>query len=307
MRLADLKGVHPTAAAQPDLTGTVYANLKHGILNGRRDPIQANPEGLILDGANRYAIAVEHEIADWPVEIVEVDDEDAWILDQAMSRRSMSKMERVFLAAELTLDRTRADNERPAKQDGLLDNKLSSKPSLSTGQACELLDVNRESVRQAKVILRSDQRIQLKADIINRKPGVSLRAAADRLTDAQKKLERNRTDLTALETAIKEAADSLDDAHRQWKADRESLTEYGAVEDARDDLGELRKKHRREITAANKRVKSCVKELEDAVSRMPATKALNEAQELYDRAIEARNLKREDLRKERQDDNPSVR
>ena len=332
MKLSDLTGTHPAAEAQPGLPDVVYENLEAGALAGRRDPIQANPDGLVLDGKHRRRIALEHGLLDWPVEVVETDNEEAWVLRQAMSRRSLSKMERVFLAAERTLNSKKGKRAKQDGQDGqdsFIPQYCGIKPELTTEIACRLLDVKPRMVEAAKVILRDAQRIQLKAEIIAGK--TALQETAARLTAERKRTEARRQDLTELETRITDTGNALNQAHQVWKTAREGLPEKAAVVEAEEYLkavkdrfdGEISElddryrrekkavddwhrreaeavkgRHRRETDTARNLITSRGEAYEEAVGRMPETAALNQAQEEHDQAREDYDLKCEMIRSE---------
>ncbi len=54
--MSEVRGVHPQADAYPLFTDEALALLTEDIAeNGQRDPITLTPDGLILDGRNRFA------------------------------------------------------------------------------------------------------------------------------------------------------------------------------------------------------------------------------------------------------------
>jgi N6-adenosine-specific RNA methylase IME4 len=92
---------HPLASRLPAMTDTERAALRADITShGITTPIEATPDGVILDGHARWRVARELGRAGVPVRTVDPDDHAAFILTRAVGRKNLSASQRAALAVE---------------------------------------------------------------------------------------------------------------------------------------------------------------------------------------------------------------
>ncbi|EOC0011572.1 ParB/RepB/Spo0J family partition protein [Cronobacter turicensis] len=92
---------HEAANAFPYLSGEAYESLKKDILeNGILEPLFLY-EGKILDGRNRYRIAIDLGIDDFPVRDYEGDNPAAFVQSMNLHRRQLTPSQKAAAAAFL--------------------------------------------------------------------------------------------------------------------------------------------------------------------------------------------------------------
>jgi hypothetical protein len=95
----EIKGVHEYANVFPMVSGDELTDLAGDIQrNGLEDPIVVTPEGMILDGRNRYA-ACKLAGIEPTVKVYDGDDPASFVLSKNISRRHMSPGQRAMAAA----------------------------------------------------------------------------------------------------------------------------------------------------------------------------------------------------------------
>jgi hypothetical protein len=108
LALTHISGIHPYADTFPLLSEDELAELADSIsVNGLRLPIVVTPEGLILDGRNRWR-ACELAEVEPALGVYEGDDLAEYVIDANITRRNMSTGARA-MATALVLD---ADGQR---------------------------------------------------------------------------------------------------------------------------------------------------------------------------------------------------
>jgi ParB-like nuclease domain len=105
-----ITGIHPYAEKFPMLPNEELEELAESIrANGLRNPIVVTPDGLILDGRNRYAACERAGITPDTI-VYEGDDLAEFVIDANVARRNMSTGARVMATAlVLAADGRRSD------------------------------------------------------------------------------------------------------------------------------------------------------------------------------------------------------
>lgn len=135
-----IAGVHPYAEKFPMLPQSELAELAESIrANGLRQPIVVTPDGLILDGRNRFAACTEVGIEAARV-IYEGDDLAEYVIDANSSRRHMSTGARAMATALVLVADGRRSNGRWVGW-----SRTSQDSGKSSGE--------REALRQSGVVL----------------------------------------------------------------------------------------------------------------------------------------------------------
>lgn len=108
---AQITGVHPYADKFPMLPDQELDELAESIkANGLRNPIVLTPDGLILDGRNRFAACERAGVTDPATTVYEGNDLAEYVIDCNSARRHMSTGSRA-MASALVLE---ADGRRNA-------------------------------------------------------------------------------------------------------------------------------------------------------------------------------------------------
>ena len=107
-----ITGVHPYAEKFPMLPADELDELTASIAaNGLRQPVVITPDGLVLDGRNRWAacraLGLEPEVA-----IYEGDDLAEYVIDCNTTRRHMTTGQRAMASALVLADDGRRENGR---------------------------------------------------------------------------------------------------------------------------------------------------------------------------------------------------
>jgi N6-adenosine-specific RNA methylase IME4 len=97
----DTLSAHPLAARIPTMTDTERTLLGQDIAGrGIQAPLEATPQGVVLDGCHRLAAARDLGLGAVPVRTIAPADEAAHILRAALARRNLSASQRAALAVE---------------------------------------------------------------------------------------------------------------------------------------------------------------------------------------------------------------
>jgi N6-adenosine-specific RNA methylase IME4 len=132
---------HPIADLLPLLAGEEFRALVASIAaNGLREPITLTPDGLILDGRNRYAACLAAEVE--PRTVVYDGDPLTFVIDENVRRRHLNESQRAMFAARL------ADMPKGTRTD-LGPIGLTSQPAAATQ-----LNVSVRSVKRAAAVQR---------------------------------------------------------------------------------------------------------------------------------------------------------
>lgn len=138
---AQITGVHPYADKFPMLPDQELDELAESIkANGLRNPIVLTPDGLILDGRNRFAACERAGITDPTTTVYEGDDLAEYVIDCNSSRRHMSTGARAMATALVLVAANRRNDGR--WQRGSVD--IGRSPNIETW---------RDALKRAGVIL----------------------------------------------------------------------------------------------------------------------------------------------------------
>jgi hypothetical protein len=109
--MTSITGVHPYAEKFPKLPDDELAELAESIrANGLRQPIVVTPDGLILDGRNRWAACQLAQVEPETV-VYEGDDLAEYVMNVNVERRHMSTGARAMAAARVLEAAGRRDHE----------------------------------------------------------------------------------------------------------------------------------------------------------------------------------------------------
>lgn len=135
---------HPLADAFPLIEGSEFAELVASVReHGLFDPITLLG-GTVLDGRNRYRACLEAEVEP-RFEQFTGDDAAAFVVGKNINRRHLNESQRALAAAKL------ARLPHGANQYAREDAEISA--SLTQQQAAKLLNVSRDTVQHARVVL----------------------------------------------------------------------------------------------------------------------------------------------------------
>jgi hypothetical protein len=110
--MSAITGIHPYADKFPMLPESELAELAESIrANGLRSPVVLTPDGLILDGRNRYAACQQVEVEPETV-IYEGADLAEYVIDCNSTRRNMSTGARAMSTAMVLASDGRRENGR---------------------------------------------------------------------------------------------------------------------------------------------------------------------------------------------------
>ncbi|MFC4693513.1 ParB/RepB/Spo0J family partition protein [Geodermatophilus arenarius] len=185
-----IAGVHPYAEQFPMLTDDELADLAESIrANGLRQPIVVTPDGLVLDGRNRWAACQRAGVK--PATMVYEGDPADCVIDANVRRRHMTTGARAMSAA---LVLAAAGRRRDGRWIGW--SRTSQTSGRSSGE--------REALRQAGVVL--DYAPDLAAPVVSGE--VTLNAAYERAQRARGS-RRLRDDEDAARAHLEEHAPEL--------------------------------------------------------------------------------------------------
>lgn len=184
---------HPAADIFPMLDGDEYAAFKADIAtHGQRQPICLMPDGVILDGRNRWRACAELGLEP-KCETYHGDDPIGFVISLNLNRRHLSESQRAMIAARLA-DLPRG---RP-KENGSID-------PFSQAKAAAVLNVSVPSIKRAHQVLisgddelidavdRGDIAVSRAAQIVNERktaPVPNGQGAIDRYFEAHPDKER---------------------------------------------------------------------------------------------------------------------
>ncbi len=141
----------------PPADPTEFASLKASILaEGCRDPLVIwMPEGILVDGHNRFRICQEAALPFHTVERT-FPDRDAvklWIIENQLGRRNLAALDRVALAEQLEgLIAARAKENQGTRTD-LVQNSAPSDPGKTRDKAAALAGVSHDTYAKGKAVL----------------------------------------------------------------------------------------------------------------------------------------------------------
>lgn len=152
----DAPGVHPVAAVFPLMEGSDFHDLIEDIrANGLREAIWMTPDGLILDGRNRWracqAANVEPEYRTY-----DGDDLIEFVVSLNLKRRHLDETQRGMVAAKIaniSLGFNQYGGSPNLGTHITEDDFRSKPPSVSIPKAAEMLNVGRGTVENAKIVL----------------------------------------------------------------------------------------------------------------------------------------------------------
>jgi len=164
MKVNELTPSEFSKEVMPSLSDEEYQSLKKSIeKDGIRQPIDATPEGVILDGNHRWEIAKKLGIEEIPVNIIELDSDSEkkkWVINANLLRRQLSTEEKYLLYAELSKQHEkgrggdRRSDEFQSRQTDGYENK----------------DVLEKTAEEANVSPKTVERARKYSKIIERKP-----------------------------------------------------------------------------------------------------------------------------------------
>lgn len=147
-REIDESKFHPYANVFPLMQGEEYDDLVADInKNGLHEPIVMTPDGLILDGRNRWRACLDAGIENPWCETTELPESEwlAYVISLNLRRRHLNESQRAIIAARLATichGGDRRSNQR-----------LNSGIELTQNEAADKLNVGRDSVQKARVVL----------------------------------------------------------------------------------------------------------------------------------------------------------
>lgn len=139
---------HPAAEIFPLMTGAEHAALVADIReNGLRDPLVLH-DGMILDGRNRYGACREAGVEPRTETWIGQGTPQAYVVSKNLHRRHLNESQRALIAARLaTLKRGKVLTQRDNYGGQICP------PAVSAGESAELLNVSRQTVKNAKTVL----------------------------------------------------------------------------------------------------------------------------------------------------------
>lgn len=150
---------HPLADLFPLMEGAEFERLVADIKdNGLRDPIILH-DGLILDGRNRYRACCEANVKPTVKEWDGLGTAEAFVISKNLNRRHLNESQRAMIAGKLANLPTGKRADLAQKNQG----GEISPPSISLGQAAEMLNVHRSSAVAAKTVLQKGTPEEIKA------------------------------------------------------------------------------------------------------------------------------------------------
>lgn len=172
---------HPAAKLFPMMVGGDLAALIADIReNGQREPIIIH-EGLILDGRNRFAACEKLGIKPVTAKWDRAGTPEAFVISMNLHRRHLNESQRGLIAGKLAT-RTREETLIPnAFGRGKLDVGIPSS-SLTVGQTAKMLNVSRDTVYEAKKVLREGTIEEIEAV---RNGAVSVNTVAKKIRQSQ--------------------------------------------------------------------------------------------------------------------------
>lgn len=147
---------HPLADLFPLIQGQEFEDLVADIeQHGVREPITVTPDGMILDGRNRWRAAQEAEI-DCPFAVTELQPDEwaGYVVSLNIHRRHLTESQRSYVAAEL--ETVRHGGVRRSDQDANLhlglDDEPVAAPAITRQAAADMLNVSVRSVAAAALV-----------------------------------------------------------------------------------------------------------------------------------------------------------
>lgn len=143
----DLRGhieVHPAAELFPLLDGTEFEQLIRDIEeHGQRDPIVLTPDGLLLDGRNRWRACEKLGVT--PITRVEAAEPWAFVVSTNLHRRHLDESQRAMVAAKLA-------RRHPGRASANTSDDVFASPRQA--DAAAMLNVGHTSVQRASKVLK---------------------------------------------------------------------------------------------------------------------------------------------------------
>lgn len=177
---------HPAADLFPMMQGIQWEQFKEDVRqNGFQESVTLY-KNQILDGRNRYKVAIELNMLD-DLPISEIDDDTnfdpyQWVISRNLHRRHLNESQRAGIAAKLA--KLKHGDVASQKHDGQIC------PSIQ--QAAEMLQVSPTSVKNAKVVLEHGSPELIQA-VEQGKVAVSKAAAVAKGVPKEKQLEVAKT------------------------------------------------------------------------------------------------------------------
>lgn len=147
---------HPLADLFPLIQGQEFEDLVADIeQHGVREPITVTPDGLILDGRNRWRAAQEAEV-ECPFAVTELAPAEwpAFVVSLNIQRRHMSESDRGMVAAQLANMGVGRPRDNAPNLGSFLPDEISAPPPITIQQAADMLNVGRGTVEAARVVIR---------------------------------------------------------------------------------------------------------------------------------------------------------
>lgn len=174
----------------PPISPEEYSSLEGSILaEGCRDPLMVW-EGTIVDGHNRYKICSQYSVK-FNTQEIEFEDEDQakiWIIKNQLSRRNLSKADRVALILKLKPLLAAKAKQRQREHGGTAPGKKSLQPNLAEvketrNEIAELSGVSHGTVQKVETILQKAPELMDKI----RNNATSIDRAFKHITQEEKK------------------------------------------------------------------------------------------------------------------------
>lgn len=283
---------HPLADLFPLIQGQEFEDLiadieEHGV----REPITVTPDGMILDGRNRWRAAQEAEI-DCPFAVTELQPDEwaGYVISLNIHRRHMTESQRALVAAELAnLGRGRPE-DKGASLPLLTDGEPPVAP-ITVAAAAEMLNVSERSVKAARQVrdhaipeikdrVKSGEVSVSAASVIAKQPVEEQRQAAALEKQALVSLASQlRSETKELRASLPTKAAARQQAKEQGTIvlDRNGNLQSGASEADREKASLFLK-----VTAALRVVRDLEEPAEAVIASVPAMST-----DTFDRTIRA--------------------
>ena len=139
----------------PALTAEELNQLEANILkDGIRDPLILWND-ILIDGHNRYSIAMKHEIKFECVDMVFENENDVkeWMINNQFGRRNLSNYQRSVLALELeSVFKEKAKEQQIRKPESVIQISEEQKPIVVIKEVAKIANVSHDTIAKVKVI-----------------------------------------------------------------------------------------------------------------------------------------------------------
>lgn len=202
----------------PALTVEELNQLESNILkDGIRDPLILWND-ILIDGHNRYAIALKHEIEFECVDMFFDNENDVkeWMINNQFGRRNLSNYQRSVLALELESVFSEKAKEQQGKRTDIKQISAESKPIETRKEVAKIASVSHDTIAKVKVI-QSNSSDEVKEKLIS--GDISINQAYQEIKK-QKAEEYKEKIQQRIETKIKEIPLSIDEQQMLDAIDR---------------------------------------------------------------------------------------